>query len=111
MKTLLATLTFLACSGTVQAGEILRPSPMSDFEWKSTTCPKPVMDMSPIRSKQERLTEYSRAITDHIICLQNEAQSDFQDAQAEMQTAIEEALAAETKRLDEMMKQAYLAAR
>ena len=99
-------LSFTAAS-TAQAGEILRASPVEDFKWESTDCPKPIQSFDPTLSKQEKLELYSQAITDHIACLQLEAQSDFQDAQAAMQAAIEKKLGEETRRMDEMIKLAY----
>jgi len=105
--TCLFILASLAFAPSAKAGEILRPAPGTDFQWDSTDCPKPIQSFDPTLSKQERLELYSQAITDHIACLQREAQADFQEAQAAMQAAIEKKLGEETRRMDEMMKLAY----
>ena len=89
------------------AGEILRATPASDFQWRTTECRKPIQNKSSAMSGQMSLERYSQDITKYLACLQREAQGDFEKAQMQMQAAIERELEAETKRMDEMIKRAY----
>jgi len=98
-------------SRPASAGDILRETPASNFEWRSTECLKPIQNKSPSLSRQESLEQYSKDITAYLACLQQEAQHDFEKAQIQMQSAIEDTLAEETKRMDAMIKQAYRSAR
>ena len=98
-------------SSPASAGDILRETPASNFEWRSTECRKPILNTSPSLSRQERLEQYSKDITSYLACLQQEAQHDFEKAQIQMQGAIEDTLAEETKRMDAMIKQSYRSAR
>ena len=107
MKAQIILLGTLLMATQAEAGEILRPDAQSGFQWQSTDCPKPILNTDPTLSRQARLDAYSKDITAHIICLQQEAQADFQEAQEEMQAAIERQLAEDTAQMDEMMLQAY----
>jgi len=79
------------------AGDILRATSASNFQWRSTECRKPIQNTSPSLSRQESLEQYSKDITAYLACLQQEAQRDFEKAQIQMQSAIEQELAEETK--------------
>jgi len=88
------------------AGEITR-SDNSDFQWKSTECPRPIPALpSSGLSKQERLLRYARDIEVYIDCIQREAQRDFEKAQIAMQRAIESDLEQQTNTMNGMMQQA-----
>ena len=91
----------------VYAGEIIRPTEQSNFEWKSTECFKPTPPpISSQRSSSDRLTKYALDIELYIECLQKEAQRDFDKAQVLMQDAVQDELERKTKLMDEMMRQA-----
>ena len=101
------TMLLALISISAQAGEITKPSPASDFQWRTTDCPKPIQNRSPSLSAQASLQRYSQDITRYLACVQREAQKDFEKAQTQMQQSIERELEAETKRMDEMIKRAY----
>ncbi len=109
----LAALTALTAMIPMQAsaGDILRSTPVSNFTWRTTECQKPIQNMSSAISKQQSLQAYAKSITAYLTCIQQEAQRDFQVAQTQMQDAVEAELKAETDRMDEMIKRAYLTAR
>lgn len=98
---------FASAPINANAGEILRATPASDFEWRTTECRKPIQNRSPALSAQASLEKYSQDITRYLACIQQEAQRDFEKAQFLMQQAVERELEAETNRMDEMIKRAY----
>ena len=59
--------------------------------------------MSSGMSDQDRIVQYARDIELYINCLQREAQRDFEDAQLEIQEAIERDLEKETQIMNDMM--------
>ena len=89
------------------AGEITKPDPRSNYQWKSTKCAKPVPPVAKTgTTKQDRLLVYARKIEIYIDCMQREAQQDFQDAQMALQSDIERELQIQTKVMNDMMLQA-----
>jgi len=89
------------------SGEITRADSQSSFEWKSTECLKPTPPaISSNQSSGDRLTKYALDIELFIDCLQREAQRDFDKAQMDMQTAVQDELERQTRLMDEMMHQA-----
>lgn len=100
-------LPVLALPALAQAGEITRPDAASDFKWKSTQCRLPILPSATAgQSSQDRLMAYSLEIETYIDCIQREAQADFQQAQMDMQSAIERDLEKETEKMNAMMMRA-----
>jgi len=101
------TIGFSVFSFSTFAGEIIRPTEQSKFEWKSTECLKPTPPpISSQRSSGDRLTKYALDIELYIDCLQREAQRDFDKTQVLMQDAVQDELERQTKLMDEMIRQA-----
>jgi len=104
MKYFIALLLSLIFTAPAMAGEITRKDSYSDFEWKSTECPKPIPKTSASGlSSEARLMAYARDIEIYIDCIKREAQRDFDKAQTKMHEAIQNDLQKKVNQMNDMM--------
>ena len=104
MKYFILPLFCLALSAPASAGEITRVDAYSDFEWKSTECPKPIPKTSASGlSSEARLMAYATDIEIYIDCIQREAQRDFDKTQTKMHEAIQDELQKKVDQMNDMM--------
>ena len=104
MKYIIPLFLLFTIASPAQAGEVTRADTSSDFQWKSTKCPKPI-PRSAISglSSEDRLMAYARDIEIYIDCIQREAQRDFDDAQTKMHQAVQRDVQKEVNVMNDMM--------
>ena len=95
MKHFLLPLFLFAFTAPASAGDITRPDATTDFQWRSTECPKPIpqAERTGVTSEQ-RLMAYARDIEIYIDCIQREAQRDFDQARSRHLSAVIDTLRA-----------------
>lgn len=107
MKYYISILFFLAFATPATAGEITRANNSSDFQWKSTECPRPIPKPAGTGlSEQDRLMAYSRDIAVYIDCIKREAQRDFDKAQEKMHQAVQRDVQKDVDLMNDMMLEA-----
>lgn len=101
----LATLLCFSVSPAF-AGEVIRETATSDFEWSSTECQKPVRPyiQKTDPQAQPKMQDYALKVAYYLDCLKLEAQRDFDRAQQEMFEAIQRNLQTETDQMNDAVE-------